>query len=537
MQRLVRCHLHIHKKTATAARSLATRAASEARLKALKRPQLDNTQPRELPVPNVLQQAPEIDGPQVSHLLKPVRAGERISVKLNTTQSKSSSSRTSKSSNPKHSSLLPKNKQIRSVVETISPNDIEFRQEVRKVYRHLLRAATYFPDDFARTYIQNDLHALFRNREKGSTNTEEKQIRRMKLLKRARDGISMIQRATEGEAGPLFNILRDVYGRAGPRRRELLAQLRRTPKSAVNHTHEDLTAALESADIFDKLQPNPAFEALLKSQKQAKLDESPRRKLKRINPDTAIPKENIFGRPLAKKLLAGKTKRFWASVFDKVLPPLPEHEWNRLRDLATGVIKFKGVPPRRIPGLTAAQIEKCEMGPKGKHKGQSLGPSSQIRESKRIPGTNDQIDSTIKTFHVDSSNIMALPAMHVSLGQQIDNKHVLTSSYMRRAWKHIWLLTPLLSYSADKDKWTVKWGARTAYGMGRMSEAGTADLELFAGLLAVPDQSASIGGEVLADEQDDGADDAEDTEDGAIAPKVAGKESSKKSGTKRVVIA
>lgn len=194
-----------------------------------------------------------------------------------------------------------------------------------RLFRALLRAATYLPDELARTHIRNHIVHRFRN---AARITPDR-------LRNARRSVSILQRAAEGDPKPLRKVLSMTYGRSGPMRRELLDRLRALEGDALQH--------------------------FIRSQKANKALETERKPIKQLK--LTMPKENIWGRPIPLKRQANIEKEFWSDTYEKLLPPLPERFWNRLRDLSTGVVTETLPKPRGI-GQDRKRFEKHNLTPR-----------------------------------------------------------------------------------------------------------------------------------------------------------------------------
>jgi len=309
------------------------------------------------------------------------------------------------------------------------------------LFRHLLRATSYLPDEFAQLYIRNYIKYQFRRARKPSEHTPAR-------LKKARNSLSTLQRAADGEIKPLTKVLHRAYGRSGRRRRELIDDLLRADaKSAPENgaAVESLTA--ESINKDGRWEsPRPVLNTFIRSQAANHPPDSSRPIIREFEP--RIPK-NIWNRPMPLKRQRNIVKRFWASTLDKLLPPLPEVEWNRLRDLATGVIPFKGPPPRRP--RAGAPEEKSEA---------LLSAVTFLNQPIRAAARADK-DAQI----------------------QKRNSHIINARFMQRIWASVWNLSPLMTYNGETMEWTIVWGgSRSAASRGLAGTAGRKDVELFSGM-------------------------------------------------------
>lgn len=309
------------------------------------------------------------------------------------------------------------------------------------LFRHLLRATSYLPDEFAQLYIRNYIKYQFRKARNPSERTPAR-------LKSAQNSLNTLQRAADGEIKPLTEVLHRAYGRSGRRRRELVDDLLRAdakPATENGATAECLTA--ESINKEGKWEsPRPVLNMFIRSQAANHPPDSKRPIIRQFEPQ--IPK-NIWGRPMPLKRQRNIVKRFWASTLDKLLPPLPELEWNRLRDLATGVIPFKGPPPRR--------------------------PRA------GVPGERPEALLSDITFLKQPIRAAARTNKDAQLQER--DKHTIDARFMRRIWAGVWNQSPLMTYNGETMEWTIVWGgSRSAASQGLTGTAGRRDLELFAGM-------------------------------------------------------
>jgi Complex 1 protein (LYR family) len=309
-----------------------------------------------------------------------------------------------------------------------------------RLFRHLLRATSYLPDEFAQVYAHNYIKYKFRQARKPSKHTPER-------LKNARSSLNTLQQATNGDIASLTKVLHRAYGRSGRRRRQLVEDLLRIDaKPALEYGAISESLAAESISKEGKWESlRPVLIKFLKSQAANNPPENKRPPIRHFEPE--IPK-NIFERPVAMKRQRNAVKRFWASSLDKILPPLPEVEWNRLRDLATGVIPFKKPPRRRIPA----------------------GP----------PGERTTLLHAA-AFLKQSVQAAARPEKDARVQER--KSHKINARFMRRMWASVWNQCPLMTYNGETMEWTIVWGgSRSGASQGLIGSAGRKDLELFEGM-------------------------------------------------------
>ena len=138
-----------------------------------------------------------------------------------------------------------------------------------------------------------------------------------------------------------------TYGRIGPRRHELLKELKVTDNPVSIGALED--ALQQRSDPANQHVPHPSQQllALLKSQAQCKEIAFLRTPMKQIEPQ--IPEVNAWGRPTPMKRIRNIKKRWYAEALHRVMPPLPQVEWEMLRQMASGETPFNGPVSRRGP--------------------------------------------------------------------------------------------------------------------------------------------------------------------------------------------
>ena len=257
----------------------------------------------------------------------------------------------------------------------------------RHILRTILRECTYLPDSVAAEYIKQ--HALSRlrvNSYKAWKNRELFEEQNKTRRQEARQAISTLQRANEGERKCLLKILHTTYGRLGKRRHELLRPLLsvKGQQEALNAAsdldstalddnkaidEQDRTLTEEMPVEFTKLTPTtpldltPQLRTLLKSQIRVKPPSTNRKSNpRRIEP--IIPEQNSWLRPTPQNVIRNARKKHYAHLLDHVQPPLPTEEWERLRDLASGKLPPEVPPPRRkralVLDMEADAVEETE---------------------------------------------------------------------------------------------------------------------------------------------------------------------------------
>jgi hypothetical protein len=279
--------------------------------------------------------------------------------------------------------------------------------EARHLFRAILRESTYLPDQQARIYIATHAAARFREYSAGHKSDDILVQRRHSQLDDARKSLSELRRANQGELKPLLKVLHLSYARIGKRRHEILRDFQYKPPADVQ-INPDTLPKLSSQHI-----------ALLDSQILASPPTTSRSMLR--SRALKIPETNSWERPMPKKRIATMTRDWYAGILDRTIVPLPIAEWERLRDLALGKIKFRGPTPRRsMPERGACLPTPLEL---------TLG-------------------------------LVRLNSPHVVLDNAANSIHAreLTPRSMRRCWATVFAQCPVMSWNEKSQKWSIQWG-------------------------------------------------------------------------------
>lgn len=302
--------------------------------------------------------------------------------------------------------------------------------------RALLRECTYLPDPASRPILTHYIAARFRDYHSPRNDEEAKRskyppspARKSKIITAARRGLSLLIRANQGDVKPLLKVLLFTYGRAGKRRRELISDLagpdvspddndegrRRRPQWRVPDAHR-------TVDMKDWPARSERLVVLMQSQIEQQLPHLARASLKKDAPQ--IPTHNAWMRPLPKKRERNLRWRFYSVSLDKVMPPLPEVEWLRLRDLANGTRKWDGPVPRR--------------------------------RSIRSPDDGDDDEGGMSLLN---EHLFTAPLDKQRYRLTDDNKpHHLTARFMRRLWGRVFIQCPRMIWEGQGKGWRVEWG-------------------------------------------------------------------------------
>ena len=280
--------------------------------------------------------------------------------------------------------------------------------EVKRTFlhhlRHLLRECTYLPDPAARKYFHHHILERFRDYRPGDRKDSFRQPAQkwilderdqVRCLHECRKKISFLYRAGIGDITALKRVLHNTYGRSGKRRHELLK-----PYLQPDVPKDSTTLQEPSKEVaFDVLDLPEALTLLGQSQSRQTIRGSTRDIVsfkKYTKP--VLPATNTWGRSMPRKRVVNAKRQRYNKLLDKILPPIPEDEWIRLRGLAAGQISNDGPPPRRV----------------------------------RLAGLPE------------------LPSLR--------DRHILTTRFMRRLWANIFLQCPKMEWDAVKRKWSIVWG-------------------------------------------------------------------------------
>ncbi|KAI9793253.1 MAG: hypothetical protein M1816_000674 [Peltula sp. TS41687] len=295
--------------------------------------------------------------------------------------------------------------------------------------RALLRECTYLPDPASRPlltrYILSRFHEYHPPAATSASSKPKKNkyppspARQTSILTSARRGLSQLKRANEGDTKPLLKVLLFTYGRLGKRRRELMDELTARPYGALAEhgpwrappPHRD-----SNMEAWPEMQGRLA--ALIASQAAQELPRLERTVLTTAEPQ--VPRLNAWGRPLPKKRERNLRWEFYADTLDRVMPPLPEEEWARLRDLSNGRLAWEGVVKRR------RRVEEEDANGRG---GRAL-----------------------------TERLFEAPLDKLRYRLVEGDPHRLTGRFMRRLWGKVFMQCPRVRWGGEGKGWEVVWG-------------------------------------------------------------------------------
>ncbi len=298
----------------------------------------------------------------------------------------------------------------------------------RHLIRALLRQCTYLPDSSARHYFRNHVVAQFRRNNPRPPTQHDRNVRLEKTpvdkkrLGEARKALSFLERANKGHPPHLEKILAMAYGRRGKRRRKLISQLAQdipSDKKGLSESTVSTPGRVQGPILGKKI------EALVKSQRSQEASKPESLLLK-----PTIPEKNSWGRAMPLKRVRNMQKKWYARILDIIQPPLPEKEWERLRDLASGRVRWEGpVPRRKMASMNGHDV---------------FGEGAD-REHENSPGISSMVDDFERSKLERARGVLT-------------NPHELTPRFMRRIYSKIFAQCPTMVWDTVQSKWIVKWG-------------------------------------------------------------------------------
>ncbi|KAL8828708.1 MAG: hypothetical protein Q9191_002435 [Dirinaria sp. TL-2023a] len=278
--------------------------------------------------------------------------------------------------------------------------------------RALLRQTTYLPDSAAREFFHHHIVDSFRHycprTPKQSDGTLIKKpwlaARFQQRMKDARKGWRTLVRANHGSRKHLRQVLEMAYGRRGKQKYNLMRDVVPPELSQDSKALEELSLIIEDRHKnLESKEPrlSEKLSALIRAQRFQKDSLFAKKNIRSAEP--SIPEQNIWLRPFPKKREKNIRKQWYAETMDRLMPPLPEADWNRLKDLSSGRLSWEGPRP-----------------PRQRAEGQYM---------------TDEYGSD---WDSDS--------------------HELTPRYMRHMWENVFVQCPMMWWHTERQRWWVSWG-------------------------------------------------------------------------------
>ena len=302
---------------------------------------------------------------------------------------------------------------------TLTSSVLPQKTEWLHLFRALLRQSSYLPDPIAKNYMRQYVVSSYRNYapKHPKAKVEVPPRRQIRLRRRGRKMLSVLERANQGYTKPLERVLLLSYGRIGKRRRELLQ-----PLVAQPIPEDDAAVKNLPAKFSDQWEPPPTLLALLKNQMKQGPINSAKLRPRFKKPHPSIPKENIWGRPTPFRRRKNIRKEWYAKALDSVYPPLPGQEWELLQGLANGTIPWSPAKRRRAP------------------------------ETKDMPPEYPR--------NLDPEFLVTGPKKGFTFERVLRGRpHTITSRFMQRVWSRITVLCPTMTWEPSRESWNIKWGS------------------------------------------------------------------------------
>ncbi|KAL1887716.1 hypothetical protein Cpir12675_006444 [Ceratocystis pirilliformis] len=235
---------------------------------------------------------------------------------------------------------------------------IPLQKPIQKLhlYRHLLREASYLPRP-CRQYVRGQIFHKFRIN----------QFRETRVDEHIDDGYSALRTMRAANAGQLdrmYRIALLTFGRIGEHRvRRINSFMRPDGPRNSEEVEEQLTQEMlkfrngqfgpKRTHILNQW-PLNKFTGYIKTQMNQQRSVPkvmwPKATITKATPTTnVVPEVSIWGTPLSTNGQRYRTAAWWRRTKEKIIPPMTETQFSRLRDLACGINDGKPleVTPRR----------------------------------------------------------------------------------------------------------------------------------------------------------------------------------------------
>ncbi len=347
--------------------------------------------------------------------------------------------------------------------------------------RALLREASYLPDANARTYFRRHVVNRFRAYQpswNATANADAQAVEKYRhrsakrrhisiindrtraMQRKAQKCLNYLRRANLAEAPCLEKILLFTYGRIGKRKYALLEDLLRpdpahaaaepAPLQKLYHSNERYLSFFDAPtkqspthfviDISDRYS---RLKTVLRSQSQR--GKILGRHIRR--PHLLTPIHNIWERPMPIKRARNAVRKWYAETMTRLLPPLPNQEWDALLAMVKGE-KWISFTKRRTPAV-------------------DIHPQPSQAEGQIIRRLQDALalDKPSRAERAAGSN----------------SPKTLTLRSMRRLYAKLLAVCCKLEWNDEFSKWNVIWGSRLNRSDARLYTTPVDD-SLFAGV-------------------------------------------------------
>lgn len=344
----------------------------------------------------------------------------------------------------------------------------------RHLLRALLRQSSYLPDATARDFFHGYILDRFRKyhpRER-SNNPTLTPVRRQSLHKEARKGLLLLKRANDGHKPHLLRVLSMAYGRTGRKRRDLLKTVMTSSNiesdpppmdeialaqlsESITENHCDSNIDKRPRAGKKRRRLGPRLKALFDSQKLERISNIPNSLSSQPPSFTEL---NEWGQPMPQKRVANMKDKWYAEVSSKVLPPLPESDWNMLRDSALGRGSREGMMKRRTPVAQRAKDPGCD-------------GTQPVDVNRTCPNLGaGSVMENHKLYKYQNSRLLR------------SRPHTITPRFMRRIKGEVFQLCPKMKWNDKERQWDVEWGNLQKIKEYVLSQPGRINMDMFKGV-------------------------------------------------------
>ena len=311
---------------------------------------------------------------------------------------------------------------------------VEWKLRFIHLYRKILREASYLPDSRARSVVRSEVVHQFQSRHlrprsvrKARPGAYPRHVRDIRsedeaitLHKRAVHSLRTLAAANQGALPCLRAVLGQAYGRSGAQRMAMVASYH---ADASPHDDAELRQLVAPDDktgkdrrLNTKISLSPILTELVSAQFRQKGQLPNKNKIKGDRPlEVPLPvdrEDRVRVGRLNKHLRKARH-----DTLTRLLPPLPERDWERLRDLALGIVPWQDRVLRR-PRATG------------------------FSEADEVP-----------------KSLATMTQAYL----RIRRPHTLSPRFMARRYKEILGLTPKLSQNPHNRKHSVAWYQPESY--------------------------------------------------------------------------
>lgn len=316
------------------------------------------------------------------------------------------------------------------------------------IYRHLLRECSYLPPalrGFIASTVQDRFH---RNRhdEDGLAAAH---------LRRARNALRTIRAANHGSRSAMTNLVDKAFGRAGSRRRELMATFVKSsgPQDSAAlgttlSTQSNTKNSKQNQSLLQKWDLRKLTDILASQKKQQAQTRAtagwPGSLIRTLNHDTETPKLTPWQQPPTDKLVQTKRRKWWKRHADKIMPPLGKGEWELLQRLSANAQESDAdwrVPPRRSYAVQCS-------------------PERPVDDMEWQRYATQNAATVERDKHGDSERRSG--QVETSPYGTFVRQGALPARWFRRAYERTWNRTPYLEQHPNTMRYTFKWGNRAS---------------------------------------------------------------------------